>query len=553
MNKRRSADFDRVPRSNVALSLLCLLWVVPPCVGAGITPTPSELGNAARWAAAKFDGPSSSAKPRAGLRVLANHDPVQLNARAGKPLQIVDARYTRGLYCHAISKVLVRLPGPGDEFTALVGVNSNDDTRGGRGSVHFLVGVGGQNRFKSPLMREGMAGLPLKVPLDGVSEFVLEVDDGGNGIGCDQADWAEARVKLKDGTEVWLADLGLEEAEISNEPPFTFLLEGKSSAEFLNTWKVERSRRELDANRTEHLATYSDPKTGLEARCRALEYRDFPTVEWTVYLKNLWRRWMVAWNIPRPGGTLPSPLLTPCSSHQFGEMIHANEQSQIQFIDRYQEEGFAIDFWWMDAGWYVNRSGWPNTGTWLVDSNRFPHGLRAITDHGHAKGVKSIVWFEPERVTGGTWLAEKHPEWLLKGTLLNLGCLPAREWLTDHIDQLLTEQGIDLYRQDYNIDPLEFWRSADGPDRQGITENHYVAGYLAYWDELLRRRPGMLIDSCASGGHRNDLETMRRSVPFLRSDYIFDPVANQCHSYGLALWLPYNGTGTGPRQFSLYE
>ena len=56
----------------------------------------------------------------------------------------------------------------------------------------------------------------------------------------------------------------------------------------------------------------------------------------------------------------------------------------------------------------------------------------------------------------------------------------------------------------------------------------------------------MLIDSCSSGGHRNDLETMRRSVPFLRSDYIFDPVANQCMSYGLALWLPYNGTGTGP-------
>lgn len=46
---------------------------------------------------------------------------------------------------------------------------------------------------------------------------------------------------------------------------------------------------------------------------------------------------------------------------------------------------------------------------------------------------------------------------------------------------------------------------------------------------------------------------MRRSVPFLRSDYIFDPVANQGHSYGLALWLPYNGTGTGPRQFTLYE
>jgi alpha-galactosidase len=45
----------------------------------------------------------------------------------------------------------------------------------------------------------------------------------------------------------------------------------------------------------------------------------------------------------------------------------------------------------------------------------------------------------------------------------------------------------------------------------------------------------MLIDSCASGGRRNDLETLRRAVPLLRSDYqsfAGDPAyapGNQCH------------------------
>ncbi len=56
----------------------------------------------------------------------------------------------------------------------------------------------------------------------------------------------------------------------------------------------------------------------------------------------------------------------------------------------------------------------------------------------------------------------------------------------------------------------------------------------------------MLIDSCASGGHRNDLETMRRSVPLLRSDYIFEPVGQQGHTYGLASWLPFFGTAVSP-------
>jgi alpha-galactosidase len=60
----------------------------------------------------------------------------------------------------------------------------------------------------------------------------------------------------------------------------------------------------------------------------------------------------------------------------------------------------------------------------------------------------------------------------------------------------------------------------------------------------------MLIDSCASGGRRNDLETMRRAVPLLRSDYQSfqgDPsfaTGNQGHAYGLSFWLPYFGTGT---------
>ena len=259
--------------------------------------------------------------------------------------------------------------------------------------------------------------------------------------------------------------------------------------------------------------------------------------------QNVWRRWMIKHNLPRPGGELPAPLLNANSSFQFNEMVNANEDNQKLFIDRYLEAGIKLDYWWMDAGWYVNNGSWPNTGTWEVDKKRFPNGLRAVSDHAHSKGVKIIVWFEPERVTADTWLSNNHPEWLLGiPGLLDLGNPEAREWLTDHIDKLLTEQGIDLYRQDFNIDPLNFWRGNDAADRQGITEIRHVTGYLSYWDELRRRHPDMLIDSCASGGRRNDLETLRRAVPLLRSDYRFDSEANQCHTYGLACWIPFYGT-----------
>jgi alpha-galactosidase len=283
--------------------------------------------------------------------------------------------------------------------------------------------------------------------------------------------------------------------------------------------------------------------------------------------QNLWRRWMWAYNVPRAADDKPCPtLLFGNTSGQFNEMIDANEANQNHFIDRYREERVGIDYWWMDAGWYPCQGQWPNTGTWEPDLTRFPNGLRGISDHGHAQGVQTLVWFEPERVASGTWLAENHPEWLLpapegpgvsewvrRNRLLNLGDPAARSWLTDHVDSLITEQGIDLYRQDFNFDPLLYWRTHDETlspekhDRQGVTENLYIQGYLAYWDELRRRHPGMIIDSCASGGRRNDLETMRRAVPLHPTDYNYAHLAvKQAFHNTLFQWIPYFGSNTVP-------
>lgn len=474
------------------------------------------------------------------------------------------------------------------------------------------------------------------------------------------------------------------------ELPFAFQYNGRSSAQWLAQWPRRIETTRLDKTRTQHTLIWNDPATGLEVRCVGVDYADFPTVEWTVYLKNvgqqntpilsdlqgldtrlerepqgefllrhwkgdtcrpdlyeplgltlgpaasqrlapvggrgsngafpyynlqmpggglmlavgwpgqwaatfqrdaqrglritagqevthltlqpgeqvrtplialvfwhgadtvraqnLWRRWMWAHNVPRTAdGYCPPPLLFGNTSLQFNEMCNANEGNQKQFIDRYLEERIPIDFWWMDAGWYPCGGQWPKTGTWEPDRERFPAGLRAIADHAASRGVQTLVWFEPERVAPGTWLAEHHPEWLLGGKLLNLGSPAARTWLTDHVDRVLAEQAIALYRQDFNMDPLDFWRKNDSPDRLGMTENLHIQGYLAYWDALRRRHPQLILDSCASGGRRNDLETMRRAVPLHPTDYNYaDLPAKQAFHSSLFQWIPYFGSNTLP-------
>src|ERR1035438_9095931 len=276
-------------KSSLRPILLLSLLVMISARAASVVVSPAELAEARRWSAAKFEGARSPAPAEPALVVIANHGPVQKNARGGGPMHLSDKEYTRGLYCHAPSKIIVRFPGPGARFTAIVGVDTNDQTSGGRGSVDFSVKVGGTERFRSGVMREGMPGKPVAVELDGATEFVLQIEETPDGIACDQADWAETRITLKEGNELWLADLPLREGErvtYSTEPPFSFRYGGKASAELLKEWKCERASRKLDGQRTERTSIWTDPATGMEVRSIGIEYSDFPTVEWVVHFKN---------------------------------------------------------------------------------------------------------------------------------------------------------------------------------------------------------------------------------------------------------------------------
>ena len=113
----------------------------------------------------------------------------------------------------------------------------------------------------------------------------------------------------------------------------------------------------------------------------------------------------------------------------------------------------------------------------------------------------------------GEEIDREHPEWLLSvgesdNKLFDLGNPEARAWITDRVDSIIKASGVKIYRQDFNFDPLPIWKANEAPDRVGFLENRHAMGYLAYWDELVLRNPGLIIDSCASGGRRNDLETI---------------------------------------------
>ena len=286
---------------------------------------------------------------------------------------------------------------------------------------------------------------------------------------------------------------------------------------------------------------------------------------------NLLRRFLLTHHRPRPNG---KPLVLPVLVGSWGG---SPVTEHLQTIDRIIRRDLPIDLYWIDAEWFGGAPWYSHAGNWEVRKDLYPQGFRPLSDALHPSGRTLLLWFEAQRVCQGTpwaqfrdrpgWLLElkganpeyqqrnmnwgvphEDPRWIVREShrsqicegdmLWNMGEPEARRFLTDWLSARIVEFGLDWYREDFNIAPLEYWLGTDAPDRQGMTEIRFVEGLYAMWDELLRRHPHLAIDNCASGGRRIDLETIGRATALWRTDWPADAIHRQCHTFGLSQWVP---------------
>ncbi|KPK83950.1 MAG: hypothetical protein AMJ81_06905 [Phycisphaerae bacterium SM23_33] len=267
---------------------------------------------------------------------------------------------------------------------------------------------------------------------------------------------------------------------------------------------------------------------------------------------NLLRRLLLGHYLPRVGGELFLPPVAHCLQSYYYLTGDMSEQVELAALPKAAALGATA--YWIDACWYgQGRSWWEEVGNWTINRRRYPRGLKPIADAAHARGMKFVLWFEPARVRQDSDLAREHPDYILRcpqdssQALLDFGNPRARGHMLEVFSEIIAESGVDVYREDFNFDPLPYWQAADGPDRVGMTEIRYIEGHYAFWDELRGRFPGLAIDNCASGGRRIDLETLRRSLPLWPSDFLDVVglpwgaglhVGSQCIKAGLARWVP---------------
>ena len=112
----------------------------------------------------------------------------------GGPLRLGDKVYTRGIGVNSRSVLRISLTRPAKRFLADIGLDRNVD--GTAASVTMHVRVGDKDLFATPVIRPVGEVQSIDVPLDGATTFDLIVNNGGDGRGWDQADWADARSKM---------------------------------------------------------------------------------------------------------------------------------------------------------------------------------------------------------------------------------------------------------------------------------------------------------------------------------------------------------------------
>lgn len=288
----------------------------------------------------------------------------------------------------------------------------------------------------------------------------------------------------------------------------------------------------------------------------AMEYRG----EW-IAGQNQFRRLMLEHFTPT---NHPPMTLMPVGAgvHGIFPFNGTSEEKLVKLAADVAALKLPLDYYHLDAGW--NEGGFPlGQGNSQADPIRFPNGLAPVGAAVRKTGMRFLAWFEPERAMRGTWLEREHPDWLLKPTgtperlryqerdgfhLLDLGSPKARQWAIESISEEITRSGLSFYRQDFNLYPAYFWHTDEKPDEAGLREIRHINGLYAFLDELARRHPDLILDNCAAGGRRLDIEMMRRCIVLWRSDSAWGkkeafPENVQAMTHGLSHWLPLHGLG----------
>ncbi len=177
-------------------------------------------------------------------------------------------------------------------------------------------------------------------------------------------------------------------------------------------------------------------------------------------------------------------------------------------VDKIREKGFS--YFVIDCGWY-KQEGVPwdvAMGDYRISQELFPEGLQKTVDYIKESGMKPGIWFEIDNV-GAKADSYNDTDHLLKreGTVLTTSMRrfwdmrqeQVQEDLAKKVIGTLNTYGFEYMKMDYN-DSIGV--GCDGAESLGEGLRQNMEASLSFIRRIKREVPGIILENCASGGHK---------------------------------------------------
>lgn len=182
----------------------------------------------------------------------------------------------------------------------------------------------------------------------------------------------------------------------------------------------------------------------------------------------------------------------------------AHIQKTVECLKGLPIQVFVIDDGWTDRP----ENAFQHNGDWEIATYAFPEGLKPVSQFLKDNGMVAGLWFEFEICTEGTEAFKINDHKLMRdGRILQIGTRHfwdfndpwTFEYLTKKVINRLKDDGFGYIKIDYNDN---IGLGCDHPDSLGEGLRHHMQGVQRFFAKLREEIPDLIIENCASGGHR---------------------------------------------------
>ncbi len=171
---------------------------------------------------------------------------------------------------------------------------------------------------------------------------------------------------------------------------------------------------------------------------------------------------------------------------------------------------YGVKYLVIDAGWCKEGCEQDGNGEWNIDRNIFPD-MKAMNKTIRESGMIPGIWFEFEGTTIGSPLFEPEYDYMKlqkDGRVLKSGEWRSywdfrredvREYLYEKVIKLLKDNDFGYIKVDYNCN---IGVEIDGPESGSENLRDHMQYVRDFFIRMKEEIPDLVIENCASGGHR---------------------------------------------------